>query len=82
MEKTSRELRQFIGYVDAERARLRGGGRRKPTKKQAVRLQRLKSRFGKGKFTDKRLLAVREKLMGLLRVKTLQIRKRRLVKKQ
>lgn len=79
LEKTCRELRQYIGYVDAERDRVRHGGRKKPTKKQAVRLGRLRRRFGRGRFSNKRLLAIREKLTGLLRVKTLQIRQQRWV---
>lgn len=77
LDTTCKELRQYIGYVDAERERVKQGGRKKPTKKQAVRLGKLRRRFGRGRFSNKRLMAIREKLTGLLRVKTLQIRKQR-----
>ena len=70
-----REIRKSIGWIDAELSRLRGTGSKGRTRKRAFLIAKLKRIFGRARLDVKRLLALREKRVALLGVRTLQRRR-------
>ena len=69
------ELRRYIGYLDAERERQKRSGKKKPTAREAHRRNLIFRRFGRVKLDPRGLAQLREKLLGLLKVKSLQARR-------
>ena len=64
------ELRRIVGFLDAEIERQIRGGR--PTKKQARRITQLRAKFGGCKLDLRKLRALREKQVNLIKIAALK----------
>lgn len=69
------EIRRCLGKLDGE-IQDWGKNKRALSKKRKRRLKWLQKRLGKGRFTKRKLESLREKQLGILKVKTRQSRGR------
>ncbi len=77
LEVKVREVRKYVGWIDAEIERHEKPGQCKATPRQRVRRRILQRKFGYSRLTLQNLRQMKEKQRGVLRVKTMQLREKR-----
>ncbi len=74
-----REIRRGIGWLEAELSRKQASGNKGLSKKQSSRLRKIQRMWEKKTLTVKRLKTLRERQKSLLRIRSLQQRRQRLI---